>query len=203
MVAAVLEKLTIAPPPLRLSAGIAAWQVWNALMKLTSKSVRTSSAGVLVGVLRVYGVIAPPAALTRMSRRPKCSTSCGDRVVRLALVRQVGLDAERAAAERFDLFLRGAGRFVLVARAGVEIDVDDRDVGAGLREPDGACPPDPARGAGDRRDLACQLLAHRRPSSDASSCLASPRVDAVWSFPQRMLRETSPVRMSRTPTVRA
>ena len=90
--------------------------------------------------------IAPPALLTRMSSRPNSSTVRVHEVLARGRVGDVGRHDERAPAERADV----TGHLFEVGLGASR----QRDVGAGLGQPDRDPAADAEPGAGDDRDAA-------------------------------------------------
>src|SRR5579859_5151938 len=86
----------------------------------------------------------------------------------------VELEAQGIAAAGLDLVHRAVGghrlRLILELGVGLQVEIGDRDLGAKAGQAAGIGPAQPARAAGDDRDLPIEI-AHR-PSS--SSVLASP-----------------------------
>ena len=102
-------------------------------------------------VSRIPVRVSMPALLTMTSSRPNVWTAVPTRRSRSATLADVGVDADRAVAERDDLALK------LELGVGVGDVVDDH-VGAGLGQREDDRLADPAVAAGD--DGGCAVEAH-------------------------------------------
>jgi hypothetical protein len=103
-----------------------------------------------------------PAQFTQTSRRPKRSTAPRE-LLDGGLAADVGRDGERARADRLALLRDGAQR-----RLGAG---GEHDAGALARESERGRAADPARGAGDDDDAACEVARH----AHAPTPFAAPR----------------------------
>ena len=153
------EMLTTAPCPTVST-------IWRAASLVSVNGAVTLKANVRAMnpslVSKAARGIAPPALLTRMSRRPNSSTARVDQALAGLGVGHVGRHDQGPAAQVLDV----PGDLLQVGHRPRRQD----HVGAGLGQPDGDPPPDPEPGAGDDR--------HPPGDGEAVEDHAGPCVDA-------------------------